>query len=95
MRGKSPAKPRSSPEQLAANHQLTLQWREEWRASKAGASQPPVQPVPSVRPKRQPDEAERRTRFAEDIARLEFGRAYWDRHRQTGSGKKAQPRKPK
>jgi hypothetical protein len=89
-RGKRPVRPQLKPEQLAANHQLALQWREEWRAECSGAPQrPPVSPDPEPPPERRRDELKHRAQFAEGIARLEFGRAYWDEKRQSRSKKPA------
>lgn len=81
-RGNSPAKRRSSPEQTAALHELALKWRGEWRAGKSAVS------VAEVEAKGDPPpvdgQAKHRAQFAQAIARLEFGRNYWDESLQCG-----------
>ena len=83
-RGKPPTRPQLSPEQLAANRQQAMKWREEWRAECWGSPQPPTGPDPEPPPKPGSDELKHRVKFAEGITRLEFGRAYWDKRRQSG-----------
>jgi hypothetical protein len=69
------ARPAPTPEQIAADFREALKWREQYRAEKTA---PPRRRSSSKAP---PDangqETDRRTKFAKDIARLEFGRAYW------------------
>ena len=52
---------------------LALEWRECWRAEKLQGQREKTEPI--RRPK---DERTLRARFAQGIARAEFGRAYWD-----------------
>jgi hypothetical protein len=75
-RGNAPAKRRPSPEQTAVLHELALKWRNEWRAGKLAASLPEVEPKGDPAPVN--GQARHRAQFAQAIARLEFGRNYWD-----------------
>ena len=68
-----------SAEELAAERRLGLIWREEWRAEKArqsesanGSAVNAWKHPPSVQ------KAANSGRFAEGIARAEFGRFYWN-----------------
>ena len=82
-----------SPEEIAAALGRALTWRQQWRdemaAGHAGigkaieteAQKLPAQPE---RPASHQD-AKRLAQFAEAIARAEFGRAYWDKHRDGAS----------
>jgi hypothetical protein len=92
-RGTAPAKRRLLPEQTAANtaanHGLALKWREEWRTGKAAAPSQPAGIKAIAAPKPAEDQRKRRAKFAEAIARLEFGRSYWDERRQREVGKNA------
>jgi hypothetical protein len=74
-----------SPEEIAAALSRALSWRQQWRdemaAGRAGSE------TKAPEPARQPDrpasqqDAGRLAKFAEAIARAEFGRAYWDKRR--------------
>jgi hypothetical protein len=64
-----------SDEDIENDFRLALQWREDWRGETAAAE------VVSTPPERAPDRKDRREAFARGIARLEFGRAYWDDRR--------------
>jgi hypothetical protein len=77
-RGNSPAKRRLLPEQNAARHELALKWREEWRAGKSAASLQPADAQAAPALKSGEDQRQHRAKFAQAIARLEFGRGYWD-----------------
>ncbi len=76
-------------------YELALIWREEWRAEKTAA------PVPTrARPAgdftARAREAKRQAKFAQAIARIEFGRAYWDERLQREATQAAsRPPKPK
>ncbi|HTS41147.1 MAG TPA: hypothetical protein VMH84_11485 [Xanthobacteraceae bacterium] len=62
-----------------AAHQLGVTWREEWRTE-----QTKIAKAKSAEKKSQlkeSDEEDWRARFAEGIARAEFGRAYWDKRK--------------
>jgi hypothetical protein len=101
-RGNSPAKRRLLPEQNAASHELALKWREEWRAGKSAASRQPADMPAAATPKPGGDARQHRAKFAQAIARLEFGRGYWDERLQRGfskprhgsSGSTGRPRDP-
>jgi hypothetical protein len=75
-RGNSLARRRPSPEQTDALHELALKWRNEWRAGKLAASSPEVEPKGDPAPV--DGQSKHRAQFAQAIARLEFGRNYWD-----------------
>jgi hypothetical protein len=77
-RGNSPAKRRLLPEQTAASHELALKWRDEWRAGKSAASLLSADTPAAPAPKASLDQRQHRAKFAQAIARLEFGRGYWD-----------------
>jgi len=82
-----------SPEEIDAEIRIALIWREIWRAEKMAPPQPRAAEAQQAAPR--PDEAERKKAFAKGIARLEFGRAYWDEKRQGGGKGGASERKPK
>ena len=85
-RGGRRAKPLLSPEQIEANYRAALRWREEFRAEKAGGMLRAPAPKSSPRPaRRERDAGADRATFAKGIARLEFGRAYWDERLQRGA----------
>jgi hypothetical protein len=86
-RGNRLAKRRLLLEQNAANHELALKWREEWRVEKSAALLPPadIQAVPA--PKSRGGQRRHRAKFAQAIARLEFGRGYWNERLQRGRRK--------
>jgi len=68
---------------------LALEWRDAWRAEKQAAAKPAPLTAPAPAPTGPAGEKERRARFAASIARVEFGRAYWDiRKEHGGSGRK-------
>jgi hypothetical protein len=87
-RGGRRATMRLLPEQAAAAYRLGAAWREEWRAIKAEEAKKATEvktTLKQVSPSRQGpthDEASRRAKFAEEIARSELGRDYWDKRRQ-------------
>lgn len=72
-----------TPEEAADQFLKALEWREIWRAEKA-ASVEPVRREPARPADGAGEEARRRARFAEGLARLEFGRAYWDARKTRG-----------
>jgi hypothetical protein len=88
-------KPQHSPIKLLTPEQLVWANQEARRARAAlreEAASPP--PPPPERPvSRPPDEAGRRARFAEAIARAEFGRFYRN-GLSTPNGRNAKPAKP-
>jgi hypothetical protein len=59
---------------------LALEWRDCWRAEKLRRQNGTVGPVRKDKDK----DRDKRKRFAEGMARAEFGRAYWDERRQRG-----------
>jgi hypothetical protein len=61
-------------EEIANLDKIARTWRDEWRAEKNSI---PILVNPAT-PLANIGDAERRKEFAEDMARLEFGRAYWD-----------------
>jgi hypothetical protein len=68
-----------SAEELAAERRLGLVWREEWGAEKAGQSQ--LANGSAVGASKHPPSVQKTAnsgRFAEGIARAEFGRFYWN-----------------
>jgi hypothetical protein len=78
-RGGRRARPALSPEQIEANYCAALRWRDEFRAEKAaGGLKAPEPRILSPPPRRERDEGADRAAFAKGVARLEFGRAYWD-----------------
>jgi hypothetical protein len=77
--GTAPAKRPLRPDEIAALDRLAREWRTQWRREKAvGGFDFPISKAPA-RPRNNAGETRHRTRFAEGIARLEFGRSYWDR----------------
>ena len=79
----------------AQTYALALKWRAEWRAEKTAAPVPP-RARPAGGSIAGSGEAKRRAKFAQAIARTEFGRAYWDERLQGGATKAAsRPPKPK
>jgi hypothetical protein len=77
--GTAPAKRPLRPDEIAALDRLAREWRRQWRNEKAvGRLRAPVSKA-AARPRNNGGETGHRTRFAEGIARLEFGRSYWDR----------------
>jgi hypothetical protein len=77
--GTGPAKRPLRPDEIAALDRLAREWRTQWRREKAaGRFGFPVSKA-AARPRNNAGETARQTRFAEGIARLEFGRSYWDR----------------
>jgi hypothetical protein len=93
-RGFSRAEPALSPEEIDANFRAVIRRelsalisREIWRAEMAARR---------ASPPRRLDEEERRKAFARAIARLEFGRAYWDeqlaRGGRLGAARSTEPR---
>jgi hypothetical protein len=90
-------KPRPNPIELLTPEQLVWANQEARRAraalrEEAASRPPPPPPEPPVR--RPPDEAARRARFAEAIARAEFGRFYRN-GRDAPNGRDARPAKPR
>jgi hypothetical protein len=83
-RGNSPAKRQLLPEQTAASLELALKWRDEWRASKSAACSQAAEIKVDAAPQHGGDQSKRRAQFAQAIARLEFGRSYWDERLQRG-----------
>ena len=73
---------RLSPEQERAAHRLGTEWRAEWLAEKAKAAKTVTKQKEPAHPRVEADNAAQRAKFAEAIARAEFGRAYWDARRQ-------------
>ena len=63
--------------------QLILKWRDDWRAQKGAAQLSPRRQVASdeLPATQNEDDGKRRAKFAQGIARLEFGRSYWDERR--------------
>jgi len=62
-----------------AAHRLGVTWREEWRTEQAKIAKTKLAgKEPQLKER---DEEDRRARFAEGIARAEFGRAYWDKRK--------------
>jgi hypothetical protein len=86
-RGNSPAKRRLPPEQTAASFELALKWRDEWRAGKSAASLQTADTKVDTAPKPGVDQSKHRAQFAQAIARIEFGRNYWDERLQRGTKK--------
>jgi hypothetical protein len=81
-----------SPEEAEAQFRAAVRreiWalisREIWRAEMAARRASPPRPL---------DESERRKAFAKAIARLEFGRAYWDERTAAGVQSPAKPKRP-
>ena len=62
-----------------AAHQLGVTWREEWRTEQTKIAK--VKLAEKELRLKESDEEDRRARFAEGIARVEFGRAYWDKRK--------------
>jgi hypothetical protein len=92
-RGKGRAKPPLPPEQIEANYRAALRWREEFRAEKAAGWAKAAPPKAPEAPRPSGAEAGDRAKFAKGIARLEFGRAYWDERLQREvKGPAARPR---
>jgi len=86
-RGGAFAKAAISAEEAEAQFQRALVWREAWRAERRGAASPTALAAPT--PADRPSEEARRARFAAGMARLEFGRAYWDaRKEREGANRK-------
>ena len=76
---------RLTPDEISAKKQLGLIWRAQWRADMAAQRDTASPPAPPRNVSA--DEAKRRDRFAEGIARAEFGRFYWDDKRAAGKPK--------
>jgi hypothetical protein len=72
-----------TPEEAAEQFLKALEWREIWRAAKAAPAEP-VRREAGTPADDAGEEARRRARFAEGLARLEFGRAYWDERKARG-----------
>ena len=74
--------------QTPGQFRLALAWRESWRAeslkNRKGVASPVRKDTLNGKDRRKPNAKEERKRFAESIARAEFGRAYWDERRQRG-----------
>jgi hypothetical protein len=73
-----------------------LFWREQRRKAVAKQAPPPAKAAQTRAEVNGHDRA-RRAKFAENIARAEFGRAYWDERRQRGVDahkRTEKPRKP-
>jgi hypothetical protein len=70
--------------QTLGQMRLALEWRDRWRYEKLKNQNATVDPVWKDEDKEKDKERERekRKRFAEGMARAEFGRAYWDERRQ-------------
>ena len=70
-------------EQAIERFRTALMWRDIWRAETLSGHGLVVDDVP-------PGEAERARlrRFAQGMARAEFGRAYWDERLQRGAGER-------
>ena len=66
--------------QTPGQMRLALEWRDCWRYEKLKNQNVTVDPVWKDKDKDK-KEKEKRKRFAEGIARAEFGRAYWDERR--------------
>ena len=80
----SGVRPALSPQEAEARFHRALVWREAWRAEKARAAGEPVRRE-VAKAAREPDDKARRARFAEGVARAEFGRAYWDERKARGA----------
>jgi hypothetical protein len=68
--------------QTANQFRLALEWRDCWRAEKLKDQNGTAGHVRKEKDKPGEPDKEDRKRFAEGIARAEFGRAYWDERRQ-------------
>jgi hypothetical protein len=85
-----------TPEELNRANEEARRWRASLRNGEPVDKPPPQALAPPSRafqPARQPDEAERRARFAEAIARAEFGRFYRNGRGERDAGAKRR-RKP-
>ena len=82
--------------QTPGQFRLALAWRESWRAESVQSRN--TDPIRTDKlngmDKRTPNPKEARRRFAEGIARAEFGRAYWDERRQGGLQQRRKPKEP-
>ena len=78
----------SPPEQLAADTELALIWRAQFRAEKTNHPKPTTTIDVAVQTKTGGIERHRRMEFAKGIARLELGRAYWDEKLHRDAAKK-------
>jgi hypothetical protein len=90
-------KPRPNPVELLTPAQLAWANQEARRARaalRAEAALPPPSPPPERPIRRPPDEVARRARFAEAIARAEFGRFYRN-GRNAPNGRDTKPAKPR
>jgi hypothetical protein len=90
---KRPTPFRLTPQQTAAAHEEAIEWRDAWRAEQAArrSNGAPIEPVASPvlhkDDKQADNEAEKRAeklakeqaaRFAAALARVEFGRFFWN-----------------
>ena len=81
-------------QELAAVRKLGRQWRDAWRAEKAGLAEKPNGAAADSRPARPERKAIGGADFAAGIARAEFGRFYWN-ERLDGQLKAAMTRRAK
>jgi hypothetical protein len=93
-RGPRRAKPLRLPLDKPLDLACALFWREQRRKAVA-IKAPAAEKEAPRRPQANGDDRARRARFAENIARAEFGRAYWDERRQRGVDTTKRPEKPR
>jgi len=94
-RGWRRAKPLRLPVDKPLDLACALFWREQWRKAAARKQAPPTEADAPRRPPVNGDDRARRARFAENIARAELGRAYFDERRQRGVSNRKRREKPK
>lgn len=89
---------RARPSGVALDKPLDLAcalfWREQWRKAAACKDAAPPEAAMPKRSAVNGDDRACRAKFAENIARAELGRAYWDERRQRGVDTTKRTEKP-